>query len=373
MKNLLTINPLLKNHVGLIAIVCVLAVLGTTYQYNTGGGIWLGKPLVHATRFCGLFLLMILIANSSIIFWHTWAYHFYLIVLVLLMAVELAGFAGMGAKRWVNLYIFTLQPSEVMKVAVILALSKYYSDINLEEQSFIWSGLLKRYAVPLFIITVPFFVVLKQPDLGTAAIIAGIGMFMMLIVEKQPRRIFLCFLPAVLALPFIWPMMHEYQKARILTFFNPEKYPFGSGYHIIQSKIALGSGGFLGKGFLMGTQSKLNFLPEKHTDFIFATICEELGFLGGAAIILLYAFIVISGLKIAKKSGSRFGLLVSSGISVMFGLHAFINIGMVMGILPVVGIPLQIVSYGGSSMMTFMIALGVMLCVGLNKKTHIRP
>ncbi|MDR1365792.1 MAG: rod shape-determining protein RodA [Holosporales bacterium] len=373
MKNLRTVSLLFKNHIGLIVVICVLAALGTAYQYNTGGETWVSKPLSHATRFCGLFLFMIFIATSSIIFWHTWAYQFYLIVLVLLATVELAGFAGMGAKRWMNLYIFTLQPSEVMKAAVILALSKYYSDIDPGKQDFVWLELIKRYVVPLLIILIPFVVVLKQPDLGTAAIIAGIGMFMMVIVEKQPKRFFLCLLPAVLALPFIWPMMYGYQKTRILTFFDPEKYPFGSGYHIIQSKIALGSGGLLGKGFLMGTQSKLNFLPEKHTDFIFATICEELGFLGGAVIILLYAYIVIYGLKIAKKSGSRFGLLISSGISVMFGLHAFINIGMVMGILPVVGIPLQMVSYGGSSMMTFMIALGIMFCVSLNKKTHIRP
>ncbi|MDR1475486.1 MAG: rod shape-determining protein RodA [Holosporales bacterium] len=372
-RDCLSVNLLFKTHAGLILSVCVLAVLGTAYQYSTSGESWIGRPLAHALRFCGLFLLMIVIANSSIKFWHAWAYHFYFIMLALLAAVGLIGFIGMGARRWINLYIFTIQPSEIMKIVIILALARYYSDIGTAMSIPSWNRLMKRCIVPLLIVFFPFLIVLKQPDLGSAVIIACIGLFTVIIAEKRPVRIFLSLISAtVIALPFIWSIMHEYQKNRVITFFNPEKHPFGSGYHIVQSKIALGSGGFFGKGFLMGTQSKLSFLPEKHTDFIFATICEELGFLGGIVIILTYAFVIVCGLKIAKKSKSHFGMLSAGGIVIMFGLHAFINIGMVIGIIPVVGIPLQLVSYGGSSMLTFMTALGIVLCIGLNKRTHIK-
>ncbi len=347
----------------LLIALSLLAILGVLFQYSVNNATFHGKPLAHTIRLLFSVLLVLVIARSNINFWHSWAYHIYFFTLFLLLMVSVFGFIGMGAQRWINLYFVNIQPSELIKLSMLLALSRYCSDRKNHLNANITYLLM-----PFFIIVIPAIIILKQPDLGTASIVLCAGLSVLFIKGENPKYWLFAIITLVLSMPIFWNILHDYQKNRILTFLNPEKDPFGAGYHVMQSKIALGSGGWFGKGFLMGTQSKLSFLPEKHTDFIFAAICEEIGFIGGSIIILLYTYVVISCLKIARKSPSKFSMFLSTGLSILIGSHALINIAMVMGMVPVVGIPLPIISYGGSSMLNFSIAIGILLCINSSKK-----
>ncbi len=279
-----------------------------------------------------------------------------------LMAVLFFGKFVAGSRRWLQLGPFTLQPSEMAKVAVIIILARYYAKIINTE------GLTIRDLIPPVVLTaVPFALIVRQPDLGTAMVIALIAGAMTLFVKIERRTFGWLLTTLAMMVPSVWFFLHGYQKQRILTFLNPERDPLGAGYHIIQSKIAIGSGMLTGKGFLKGTQNALSFLPEQHTDFIFSVLAEEWGFVGGGLVILLFMFIIAWGLNIAGRCRDPFGTILSVGVTTMIAWQVFINIGMVMGLLPVVGVTLPFVSYGGSSIITMMMGVGLLLNVSMRR------
>lgn len=279
----------------------------------------------------------------------------------LLIAVEVAGDVGKGAQRWLDLGFFRFQPSEIMKLALPMLIAWYLADRKLPPS-------MKHLAASALLIAIPVTLIVKQPDLGTSILIASSGLFVIFLAGISWRLII--FLGAVFAscLPLVWLNMHDYQKTRVLTFLNPESDPLNSGYHIIQSKIAIGSGGFYGKGFLQGTQSHLEFLPERSTDFIFAAFAEELGLVGGLLLLALYLFIVIRGLVIATQAQDSYTRLLAGSLTLTFFVYVFVNIGMVSGLLPVVGLPLPLMSYGGTSMVTIMAAFGVLMSIHTHRK-----
>ena len=262
----------------------------------------------------------------------------------------------MGAQRWINLYFFNVQPSELMKIGVIFALAKYYQYIKLEEiDNF------SKLFTPLILILIPFFLVAKQPDLGTAVFILIVSIGMLWLAGLNLKIFITGFVSLVILAPFMIAFLKPYQKQRILTFLDPEKDPLGSGYHIIQSKIAIGSGGLFGKGYLQGTQSNLEFLPEKHTDFIFTVFAEQFGFIGCLLLIILFMTIILMILNISLKANNNFARLLCFGIAFNIFVYLAVNLGMVVGLLPVVGVPLPIISYGGTAMLTTMFALGLVM------------
>ncbi len=281
--------------------------------------------------------------------------------IALLIAVEVAGDVGKGAQRWLDLGFFRFQPSEIMKLALPMLLAWYLADRKLPPS-------LKHLAASALLIAIPVTLIVKQPDLGTSILIASSGIFVIFLAGISWRLII--FLSTVFAacLPLAWLNMHDYQKTRVLTFLNPESDPLNSGYHIIQSKIAIGSGGFYGKGFLQGTQSHLEFLPERSTDFIFAAFAEELGLIGGLLLLALYLFIVTRGLVIATQAQDSYTRLLAGSLTLTFFVYVFVNIGMVSGLLPVVGLPLPLMSYGGTSMVTIMAAFGVLMSIHTHRK-----
>jgi len=281
--------------------------------------------------------------------------------IILLIAVAIVGDVGKGAQRWLDFGLFRFQPAEIMKLALPMLLAWYLAERKLPPS-------LKHLAVSAFLIAIPVVLIAKQPDLGTSILIASCGIFVIFLAGISWRLIF--FLGAVFAscLPLAWLYMHYYQKTRVLTFLNPESDPLNSGYHIIQSKIAIGSGGFYGKGFLQGTQSHLEFLPERSTDFIFAAFAEELGLVGALLLLALYLFIVIRGLVIATQAQDTYTRLLAGSLTLTFFVYVFVNIGMVSGLLPVVGLPLPLMSYGGTSMVTIMAAFGVLMSIHTHRK-----
>jgi rod shape determining protein RodA len=295
-------------------------------------------------------------------FWMRWAYAIYAGALALLIAVEVMGSIGMGAQRWIDLRVFQLQPSEVMKIALVLALARYFHARGLDD--------VHRITVlvpPLLMVAVPVALVLKQPDLGTGVmLLAGAGALFFLAGVRW-WKFALVGAGALAAVPLAWGFLHDYQRRRVLTFLHPEDDPLGAGYHILQSKIALGSGGLFGKGFLAGTQSHLSFLPEKQTDFVFTMLAEEFGLAGAAALLMLYLMVFAYGVAISLRCRSHFGRLLAFGVTVTFFLFVFINVAMVTGLIPVVGVPLPLISYGGTAMMTVMVAVGLLLCVYVNR------
>jgi rod shape determining protein RodA len=284
-----------------------------------------------------------------------------------LIAVHFAGVTQLGARRWLGTGEFSLQPAELMKVALLLALARYYQRLGPERVSRpLW------VALPLVAIAAPVALVLKQPDLGTALLILATGIGVMFLAGVRPLYFGVGAAAAIALGHFVWPYLKEYQQRRLLTFLEPERDPLGAGYHIAQSKIALGSGGLNGRGFLGGTQSQLNFLPEKHTDFIFTMFAEETGFAGALALMALYAALIGCLLLMAWRARSVFARLVASGVAVVFALHVTVNIGMVIGLLPVVGVPLPLVSYGGTSLLTLMFGLGLAMSAVLHRDERLR-
>jgi rod shape determining protein RodA len=343
-------------HWGLILAVSAVAGVGFALLYSAAGGDfkpWADKQML---RFGVGFALMLAVALIRLKFWLRMAYPLYVAVLLMLIAVMLFGKTALGAARWIDLGIVQLQPSELMKVALVLALARYFHRAEFERIGRPW-----LLIVPAIMVFAPAILVMRQPDLGTATVLIAVGGAVFFLAGVRVWKFAVLIVGGLVAAPFAWNALHGYQKQRITTFLDPEVDPLGAGYHIIQSKIALGSGGFFGKGFLQGTQIRLNFLPEFHTDFIFSVLAEEFGMLGGLVLLALYALILIAILGIAWRARSQFGRLLAMGVGTILFLHLAINMGMVMGALPVVGVPLPLVSFGGTSMWSLMIGFGLVL------------
>ena len=309
---------------------------------------------------------MLIIALIDIKWWFRLTWPLYFLGLFLLIVVEIIGHVGMGAQRWINLGFMQLQPSELMKIVVVMALARYFHAATIDDMR-----RLPFLVIPTMIIMAPVALVLLQPDLGTSLMIVMVGAAMLFMAGASIWLYIGGAIAAVASVPIAWHFMHDYQKQRVLTFLNPESDPLGAGYHITQSKIALGSGGVSGKGFLEGTQSRLNFLPEKQTDFIFTLWAEEQGLFGGAILLLLFGLIFLYGLMIAIKSRHNFSRYLALGLSVNFSLYVFINIAMVMGLIPVVGAPLPLISYGGTSMLAALIGFGLMMSCSLHQDSKV--
>jgi rod shape determining protein RodA len=351
---------------GLVLLICAAAGFGIAVLYSAADGSmepWAAKQTV---RFASALILMVAAALVDIRYWFRAAYWVYAIVLVLVVAVDLRGFVGMGAQRWIDLGVIQLQPSELMTVAVVLALARYFHSLSSEE-----TGRIRYLILPALTIGLPAALVLKQPDLGTAVMLLMGGAVLFFIAGVRLRYFALTAAAAAAALPGVWHFLRDYQKNRIYTFLDPDSDPLGAGYHILQSKIALGSGGLFGKGFLQGSQSHLSFLPEKQTDFIFTTLAEEFGFVGGLGLLALYSLIIVYGFAIALRSRNHFGRLLGLGIVTNFFLSVFINTAMVMGLIPVVGVPLPLISYGGTAMLAVMLGFGLLLNVGVHRDTRL--
>lgn len=290
-----------------------------------------------------------------------WTYFIYAIVLFLLLMVFILGIVRLGAQRWLKLFWFNFQPSEIAKLIAILFLAKYFSrksvdDVALKASKF---GLWRALILPFVFIGIPMFLIIEQPDLGSGAIVFLIFFIMLYLSNVKLRYIIIFLVLLGLLVPFGWHFLREYQRDRIMVFLNPNVDPMGAGYTVIQSKIAIGSGGFFGKGWLGGTQSQLKFLPESHTDFVFATYCEEWGFFGAIILLGLYFFIIFQGIRTAQRTSDHYGSSLAMGITLMFCIQACVNIAMTMGLAPVVGLPLPLMSYGGSSVIVTFVALGI--------------
>ncbi len=343
-------------------LICMISGIGFMMLYSAANGHLMPWALPQMLRFLVGFILMIGIAFINLRFWRHMAYLFYGGSFLLLVAVEIIGNIGMGAQRWINLGFFNIQPSELMKIALILALARYFSALKLEEIQ-----RPKFLLLPLFMILMPAILVAKQPDLGTALLLVMIGAGIFFSAGVKVRYFIGLGVGSICCLPLAWCFLKEYQKSRILIFLNPEKDPLKSGYHILQSKIALGSGGFFGKGFQAGTQSHLNFLPEKQTDFIFTMFSEEFGFFWAICLLFLYFLLMIQSLRVGLESRDRFGKFVVLGVLITVFIYVFINTSMVMGLVPVVGVPLPFVSYGGTALLTLLMSFGFLLGVDLQK------
>jgi rod shape determining protein RodA len=352
----------------LISLIIVLAFVGFLMLYSAGGGSfrpWLIKQLIF---FCLFFPLMIFIAVTDIKVWFKMAYILYAIALGLILIVDIMGHSAMGATRWFRIGSFTIQPSEIMKVCTVFAMARYFYNIEAEN-----IGKLKFLIIPVLLIAAPAFFIFLQPDLGTATILIMVGVSVLFLAGVKMWKFASVGVAVLVAIPFAWNfLLYDYQRQRVLTFLNPNNDPLGSGYNIIQSKIAIGSGGLLGKGYLHGTQGQLNFLPEKQTDFIFTMLSEELGFLGSFFTIGIYSAIIAIGISIAVKTKHQYGRLLTMGVINIFFIHMFINMGMGMGLIPVVGAPLPFISYGGTIMATMMIGFGLVLNVDLYKNTDLK-
>lgn len=359
-------QKLLRLNWELVLLIVLTASIGFAMLYSAANGNFDPWASRQISRFSVGLAMMLVVALIDIRFWLRASYPIYGLCLALLAAVEIMGSIGMGAQRWLDLGFFQLQPSEVMKIAVILALARYFHGFDVDE-----AGRLRNLWIPVLIVVAPIALVLRQPDLGTAMVVAMVGGSMFWLGGARLWQFGVVAAGVAAAVPVAWQFLHAYQKQRIFTFLNPENDPLGSGYHILQSKIALGSGGMFGKGFLEGTQSHLNFLPEKQTDFIFTMLAEEFGLIGGVGLIALYGLLIAYGIFIAFRCRSQFARLLAMGLSVNFFLYVFINIAMVMGILPVVGVPLPLISYGGTAMLTVLIGFGLIMSCWLHRDMYI--
>ena len=362
-RRLLQINWLL------VVLICLTASIGFVMLYSAAGGNlepWATRQMV---RF-GLGLVgMVIVAMIDIRIWMQLAYPAYLVSLALLGAVEIVGSGAMGAQRWIDLGFFQLQPSELVKVAMVLALARYFHG-----RTHAQIGNPLFLIPPLLIVFIPAALVMRQPDLGTAVMIIAVGGGLFFLAGVRIWKFVLVIVAAVAAVPIAWQYLHDYQRQRILTFFDPESDPLGSGYHIMQALIALGSGGMFGKGYMQGTQSNLDFLPEKQTDFIFTMLSEEFGFVGAMTLIGLYLVLIVFGYAIALRSRNQYGRLVALGLTSAFFLYIFINIAMVMGLIPVVGVPLPLVSYGGTALLALLFSFGLVLNVHVYRDVRLgRP
>ena len=349
---------------GLVLLVFIAAAIGIAVLFSAADGAMQPWAATQTIRFAIALVPMLGAALLSIQIWFRAAYWTYAIALALVVAVDLRGFIGMGARRWIDLGVIQLQPSELMNVALVMALARYFHTLSSEDIRRV-----RFLLLPALMILLPATLVLKQPDLGTAIMLLMTGAVLFFIGGVRLWMLVLAMPSAVAAVPVGWHFLRAYQKTRIYTFLDPESDPLGAGYHILQSKIALGSGGLFGKGFLNGSQSHLNFLPEKQTDFIFTTLAEEFGFIGGLGLLTLYALIIAYGFAIALRCRNHFGRILGLGIVTNFSLYVFINTAMVMGVIPVVGVPLPLISYGGTAMLAVMFGFGLLLNVGVHRDT----
>lgn len=345
-----------------VMFIVILAAIGIVMLYSAANGNWSPWAINQLIRFGMGFAVMIVLALTDIKLLLRYAYIFYFITLILLVVVEVAGHTGMGATRWINLGFIKLQPSEFMKIAMVLVLARYFHTSSLQSIESV-----RGIIPPLLMAIFPAFLIVLQPDLGTALMLIFTTAAMFFVVGVQIWKFVVVFIGGLITIPFAWHFLHDYQQNRVLTFLNPERDPLGAGYHIIQSKIALGSGGVFGKGFLKGSQSHLNFLPEKHTDFIFTMLSEEFGLVGAVLVVILNILILAYSYSFALKSTSYFGKLLAIGLATNYFMYVFINIAMVLGLLPVVGIPLPLISYGGTVMLSIMASFGIILCVHINR------
>ncbi|MBL4595160.1 MAG: rod shape-determining protein RodA [Robiginitomaculum sp.] len=339
----------------LVILLTALALVGSIMLYSASGGHFEPYSSRHGTRFLIALGLMLVLALVDIRIWMTLAYPVYLFSVLLLVGVEWFGETAMGATRWLDIGPIRLQPSEIMKLALVLGLARYlHAHGELTK--------LRHLIVPILMIGIPFALILRQPDLGTGVLVAGLGLGMVYLAGLSWWIILVGAGFAGIGLPlFLMFGLQEYQWRRIRTFLNPEDDPLGSGYHILQSKIALGSGGADGKGFLKGSQSHLNFLPEKQTDFIFTMIGEEFGFFGSVLVLGLYLMVLGVGMYVAIRCRSSFGRMMAGGVTITFGLYVIVNVGMVTGLLPVVGVPLPLISYGGTVVLMVMAGFGLVM------------
>ncbi len=356
------INKLKKINFLYLFVIFLLQFIGFTALYSAGGGNLDPWALKHLTRFGILFIMLFVIILIDLKMFYKYAYLIFLLSLFFLGSVEIAGTFGFGAKRWIRIFGVSLQPSELVKVTLILFLARYYHDLNYNRLKKIFP-----HFIPIFFIIIPFILILTQPDLGTAVTVLILGILILFQVGLKIWKFVMGFAIALILSPFAWNLMKPYQQKRFISFLDPESDPLGQGYQLIQSKIALGSGGLSGKGFLEGTQSYLEYLPEKQTDFIFTLIGEEFGFMGAMFVLVLFLMIIIIGFYISLKSNHIFGKILAVGISINIFLYTILNMFMVVGLLPVVGIPLPLISYGGTAMLSTMISFGLILNVYINQ------
>ena len=367
LNNEITLFQKIKNldYILLVSVI-LLSVISVFVMYSTDGGDILFHTKNHFVKLLVFFPLMIFIALFNIKVWHNLSYLIYLVVILLLVWVSFFGIKSSGSQRWMDVYFFVLQPSELMKIAIIMCLAKYYHRLKIENvNSF------TNITIVLSIILIPTIFVISQPDLGTSILIVLSGLIILWLGGVKIKYFIYSFITFLISLPFIISFLKPYQKLRILTFLDPDRDPLGAGYQIIQSKIAIGSGGFYGKGFLKGTQSYLDFLPEKHTDFIFTLFSEEFGFIGSVGLLILYSIIIIRIIRIGSISRSNFAKLFCFGYAFAIFIYIVVNLSMVLGLLPIVGSPLPIMSYGGSSMLATMIGFGIVLSAKINHKQMI--
>ena len=350
----------------LILSILVLGIISMFAMYSTDGGEFKYHTNSHILRFFVFFGLFFLVSLVQIRFWHDNSYILYILFFVLLLGVKYFGLTSSGSKRWLDLYFMNLQPSELMKIGLILFLAKYYHRVSIENMNSV------RYLfTPIIALIAPILLVATQPDLGTSILIAAGGIVVAWLAGVRIKFFAYSTLLFLALLPVAISFLKPYQKSRILTFLNPERDPLGAGYQIIQSKIAIGSGGLFGKGFLQGSQSYLDYLPEKHTDFIFTLFSEEFGFFGSLFILLLYAVIISRIIMIGNLTRSTFGKLYCYSFATAFFIYVAVNMMMVLGLLPIVGSPLPIMSYGGSSMMAIMFGLGIVMSCKVYKDTPV--
>ena len=350
----------------LIFLILLLGAISLLAMYSTEQGKFGYYTQSHLYRFSVFFAVFVIVSFFRFQFWFKSAYLFYFIILILLLAVHFYGVTASGSKRWISLFFINLQPSELMKVALIVFLARYYYKIPPQNVNNI-----KHIFIPFLSFMIPVFLVVKQPDLGTAVLIAISGLIVIWLTGFKIKYFLYSFFVLVCLFPVGISFLKPYQKSRMLTFLNPEKDPLGAGYQIIQSKIAVGSGGIFGKGFLQGSQSYLDYLPEKHTDFIFTLFSEEFGFVGSLVLLIIYALIVYRISKIGRESRNSFARLFCFGFAGAFFVYVAVNMSMVLGLLPIVGSPLPIMSYGGSSMLAMMLGLGIVMSCNIHQQEEL--
>lgn len=349
----------------LVGLICIIAGSGIAMQYSIAGSSWQPWALNQLIRFGGMLVVMLGLALVHPRWWFRAAYPLYAVLMVLVLMIEFTplGYTAGGAKNWLNLGFIRIQPAEFIKLGLVLALARWYHNQTAEEARWHW-----KLIVPAAMVGIPFILIAKQPDLGSAMVIGLTGAAVMFMAGLSWRIIATLAVAAVAIVPpFVMFGMHDYQRNRVLTFLSPESDPTGTGYNIIQSKIALGSGGFLGRGYGLGSQSQLEFLPERQTDFIFSTVAEEFGFVGSCFLLLCYAGVILISLRIASLAHSHFCRIGAAGMVSFFALFVLINGAMIMGLAPVVGVPMPLLSYGGSSMMTLMIGFGFILSTRVHR------
>ncbi len=350
----------------LVVSTMLLGMIGVIILYSVAGGDFSPWAWRHASRLMVGLGVMLVIASLDLRTIFMSSYLVYGVLLAMLVGVELFGVKIMGAQRWLDFGLFRVQPSEFIRLGLILALARYYQSVHQGDVSHPIS-----VVFPVVLIALPCLLILHQPDLGTAIIVAVTGGGVLFLAGLSWRFFVVGFFGVLTGVPLAWQNLLTYQKDRVLVFLNPERDPLGAGYHIIQSKIGIGSGGVFGKGLVEGTQSRLNFLPEKHTDFIFTIFAEELGFFGSLVLLALFCFTLFLIFSLAMRMRSQYARLVTAGIGLSLSFYIIVNLAMVMGLAPVVGVPLPFVSYGGTSLLTFMAGIGVILCLERHALTEL--